>query len=244
MPSSRPKRVPLFPYASSATTQSCGNKPLARTDSTRSPASSGLVRYRVTATRHPLDEEFPEWGESSYYTVELYAECRLQDLLSHLYVLIPVLDDDKHYWVGGDEVGPDLTAIGGRLDRETILGAIVAPNNRIAEGFEDVTLTLVDGSRLIGRVLEENESSLKLELVAEVWEADPEEDWWEEESSETGEVEEIEANPHSIVDNVAEDETAPVLETRLLDKSQIQHRRRNLSAMPENSHREHRLWKI
>lgn len=60
--------------------------------------------YRIVATRHPLDETFPEWGESSYYTVELGAECRLQDLLTHLYVLIPVLDDDKHYWVGGDEV--------------------------------------------------------------------------------------------------------------------------------------------
>ena len=60
--------------------------------------------YHVTATRHPLDEKFPEWGESSYYTVELSAECRLQDLLAHLYVLIPVLDDDKHYWVSRDEV--------------------------------------------------------------------------------------------------------------------------------------------
>ena len=60
--------------------------------------------YCVTATRHPLDEKFPEWGESSYYTVELSAECRLQDLLAHLYVLIPVLDDDKHYWVSRDEV--------------------------------------------------------------------------------------------------------------------------------------------
>ena len=28
----------------------------------------------------------------------------MQDLLSHLYVLIPVLDDDKHYWVGDEEV--------------------------------------------------------------------------------------------------------------------------------------------
>ncbi|MGI9121534.1 MAG: 3' terminal RNA ribose 2'-O-methyltransferase Hen1, partial [Rubrobacter sp.] len=51
-----------------------------------------------------LDEEFPEWGESRYFTVGLSGEVRLQDLLSHLYVLVPVLDDDKHYWVGDDEV--------------------------------------------------------------------------------------------------------------------------------------------
>jgi 3' terminal RNA ribose 2'-O-methyltransferase Hen1 len=60
--------------------------------------------YEVMATRHPLDEEFPEWGESPYFTVTLKATVRLSDLLTHLYVLIPVLDDDKHYWVGDEEV--------------------------------------------------------------------------------------------------------------------------------------------
>jgi hypothetical protein len=29
---------------------------------------------------------------------------RLQDLLNHLYVLMPVLDAEKHYWIGKDEV--------------------------------------------------------------------------------------------------------------------------------------------
>jgi 3' terminal RNA ribose 2'-O-methyltransferase Hen1 len=28
----------------------------------------------------------------------------LQDLLTHIYVLVPVLDNEKHYWVGDDEV--------------------------------------------------------------------------------------------------------------------------------------------
>ncbi|HJT78099.1 MAG TPA: 3' terminal RNA ribose 2'-O-methyltransferase Hen1, partial [Gemmataceae bacterium] len=60
--------------------------------------------YAVSARRHPLDEHFPEWGESAYYTVTLRADCRLCDLLTHLYMLVPVLDDDKHYWVGEDEV--------------------------------------------------------------------------------------------------------------------------------------------
>jgi len=60
--------------------------------------------YEVTTQRHALDEKFPEWGESPYYTVELKAEVRLQDLLSHVYVLVPVLDAEKHYWVGDDEV--------------------------------------------------------------------------------------------------------------------------------------------
>jgi 3' terminal RNA ribose 2'-O-methyltransferase Hen1 len=43
-------------------------------------------------------------GASRYVTLRLAGTARLSALLSHLYVLIPVLDDDKHYWVGEDEV--------------------------------------------------------------------------------------------------------------------------------------------
>ena len=60
--------------------------------------------YIVSATHLPLDERFNEWGESSYYTVELRGTLPLRQLLTHLYVLVPVLDNDKHYWVGDDEV--------------------------------------------------------------------------------------------------------------------------------------------
>lgn len=71
----------------------------------------GLIRqlfeplgYRVTCVRHPLDEKFPEWGDGPYYSVELEATVRLRDLLNHIYVLVPVLDAEKHYWVGKEEV--------------------------------------------------------------------------------------------------------------------------------------------
>jgi 3' terminal RNA ribose 2'-O-methyltransferase Hen1 len=60
--------------------------------------------YVVMATRCRLDDRFPAWGDSPYFTVELSAERRLRELLTQLYVLIPVLDDDKHYWVGEAEV--------------------------------------------------------------------------------------------------------------------------------------------
>jgi 3' terminal RNA ribose 2'-O-methyltransferase Hen1 len=80
--------------------------------------------YAVTARRRALDERFPEWGESQYFSVELQAHCRLRDLLSHLYVLIPALDNDKHYWVGDDEVEKLLrhgaSWLGDHPERETI----------------------------------------------------------------------------------------------------------------------------
>ncbi|MCG3125492.1 MAG: hypothetical protein CHACPFDD_00315 [Phycisphaerae bacterium] len=60
--------------------------------------------YAVEVQRHALDPKFVDWGESPYFTVTLRGNQRLCDLLTHLYVLIPVLDNDKHYWVGDDEV--------------------------------------------------------------------------------------------------------------------------------------------
>src|SRR5262249_42627038 len=48
--------------------------------------------YQVDAERHALDDKFPEWGSSFYFTVKLTGEVRLQDLLTHIYVLVPVLD--------------------------------------------------------------------------------------------------------------------------------------------------------
>ncbi len=60
--------------------------------------------YAVTAESRPLDEKFPEWGQSRYFRLTLEANIPLRHLLTHLYVLLPVLDNDKHYRVGDDEV--------------------------------------------------------------------------------------------------------------------------------------------
>jgi 3' terminal RNA ribose 2'-O-methyltransferase Hen1 len=60
--------------------------------------------YAVEAIRHPLDERFPEWGESPHFSVAIAGETTLSDLLTHLYVLVPVFDNAKHYFVGEDEL--------------------------------------------------------------------------------------------------------------------------------------------
>lgn len=60
--------------------------------------------YTVDATRHPLDEQFPEWGASPYFSVTVSGNKTISELLTHLYVLIPVFDNDKHYFVGDDEL--------------------------------------------------------------------------------------------------------------------------------------------
>jgi 3' terminal RNA ribose 2'-O-methyltransferase Hen1 len=60
--------------------------------------------YSVEIQGSQLDDTFPEWGASPYVALTITGTVRLQDLLTHLYVLIPVLDNEKHYWVANDEI--------------------------------------------------------------------------------------------------------------------------------------------
>lgn len=60
--------------------------------------------WTVTATPIGLDPEVPPWGDSDYVDLRLTGTLRVADALTHLYVLMPVLDDSKHYWVSTDEV--------------------------------------------------------------------------------------------------------------------------------------------
>jgi 3' terminal RNA ribose 2'-O-methyltransferase Hen1 len=60
--------------------------------------------YAVEAIRQPLDEQFPEWCDSPYFAVTIRQTLPLSRLLSHLYVLIPVFDARKHYYIGADEL--------------------------------------------------------------------------------------------------------------------------------------------
>lgn len=68
--------------------------------------------WSVDATPLPLDPAFPEWGDSAHLRLVLTGTVRLADALNHLYVLLPVLDGTKHYWLDNDEVGKLLRAGG------------------------------------------------------------------------------------------------------------------------------------
>jgi 3' terminal RNA ribose 2'-O-methyltransferase Hen1 len=82
--------------------------------------------YAVEATPIAVDPQFPDWGDSRYLALQLGGTLRLKDLLEHLFVLLPVLDDDKHYWVGAEEVAKLLRRGGDWLashpERELIAG--------------------------------------------------------------------------------------------------------------------------
>lgn len=81
--------------------------------------------YTVEAEQHILDEQFPAWGMSRYFTITLTNTLTLQALLSHLYVLIPVMDNDKHYWINQEEVQKLLDKGAGWLEQHPVKQLIV-----------------------------------------------------------------------------------------------------------------------
>ncbi|MEU3402805.1 3' terminal RNA ribose 2'-O-methyltransferase Hen1 [Streptomyces sp. NPDC006670] len=123
---------------------------------------AGLVRGlfaplgwdRVETTPIVLDERFPDWGDSRYLRLVLEGEFRLEDALRQLYVLLPVLDDSKHYWIAPDEVDKLLRAGDGWLaahpEHALITSRYLARHKRLTERamerLELARLAEADGS--------------------------------------------------------------------------------------------------
>ncbi len=60
--------------------------------------------YEVKTERTKLDDSFPEWGISPYIDLTISGTVKLSELLNHIYVLIPVFDKQKHYYIAEDEI--------------------------------------------------------------------------------------------------------------------------------------------
>jgi 2-polyprenyl-3-methyl-5-hydroxy-6-metoxy-1,4-benzoquinol methylase len=81
--------------------------------------------YQVDTEAYALDPTVPDWGDSQYYTLHLRHEgLRLQDVLTHLYVLLPVLDNNKHYYIDHNEADKLLHRGGDWLPRHPERGFI------------------------------------------------------------------------------------------------------------------------
>ena len=100
------------------------------------PLSAGIAALRCDG-EGPVRELFEPLGygvtldppdtdpaAGRYRNVTLSGNKRLAELLTHLYVLVPALDDRKHYWIGDEEVDKLLAHGKGWLEahprRETI----------------------------------------------------------------------------------------------------------------------------
>ncbi|MGZ8287116.1 MAG: 3' terminal RNA ribose 2'-O-methyltransferase Hen1 [Allosphingosinicella sp.] len=98
--------------------------------------------YAVEAAPVALDPVHSEWGDSPYVTLTLRAETRVADLLTHLFVLIPVLDNSKHYYVGEDEVQKLLRKGEGWLERHPERELIV---KRYLGGYRSLVASALAG---------------------------------------------------------------------------------------------------
>jgi 3' terminal RNA ribose 2'-O-methyltransferase Hen1 len=111
--------------------------------------------WSVDARPVPLDPEIPSWGDSRYVDLRLHGDLRLADALNHLYVLLPVLDDAKHYWVGSDEVDKLVRAgegwLGSHPDRELISRRYLAHRKRLSDSALEALdrLAEVDGESIV-----------------------------------------------------------------------------------------------
>jgi 3' terminal RNA ribose 2'-O-methyltransferase Hen1 len=70
--------------------------------------------WSVEAEPIALDDVL-DWGDSRYVRLRLAGVLRLADALNQLHVLLPVLDESKHYWQGPDEVDKLLRSGAGWL---------------------------------------------------------------------------------------------------------------------------------
>jgi 3' terminal RNA ribose 2'-O-methyltransferase Hen1 len=109
--------------------------------------------YGVDMEGAPLDPQFPEWGEGRCYAVALEGVVPLHRLLNHLYVLMPVLDNDKHYYIGEDEVeklmrhGADW--LPAHPERDFITRRYLKRSRRLVQSaVERLAATSGDGTRL------------------------------------------------------------------------------------------------
>ncbi|MCW5757004.1 MAG: 3' terminal RNA ribose 2'-O-methyltransferase Hen1 [Phycisphaeraceae bacterium] len=90
--------------------------------------------YAVGIDRPPLDASL-DWGPAPTGVLTLEHTLPVKDLLRHLYVLMPVLDNDKHYWVGKDEVDKLLARAADWLpthpEKETIAARYLKNQRRL-----------------------------------------------------------------------------------------------------------------
>ena len=119
--------------------------------------------YEIEAKPLPFDD-FLRWQNSVYFDVTLANNIRLADLLTHLYVLIPVLDDDKHYWIGDEEIEKLLRHGEGWLNAHPYKEQIT--QRYLKRRWSLTRKALSQLAEEDGRDLEENDSMQDIEEVA------------------------------------------------------------------------------
>ena len=102
------------------------------------------------------------WGQAPCAALTLRGELKLSELLSHLYVLLPVLDDAKHYFIGEEEVEKLLRRGAGWLELHPQRAAIVARYLKRQRKLVDAALEHLE--RLAPEAVEANQDAAEEQI--------------------------------------------------------------------------------
>ncbi len=124
--------------------------------------------YDVTCTPVALDPRFPRWGDSRYLALRLRGRHPVRRALEHLFVLLPVLDDRKHYWIGQDEIDKLLRRggawLGGHPDRELITRRYLRSGALVREALARLADDTAADGDLVDRINDEAEAEVERPL--------------------------------------------------------------------------------
>lgn len=124
--------------------------------------------WTVTVDPVELDPTLPDWGDSSYVDLRMTGTLTVADALTQLYVLIPVLDDSKHYWMGADEIDKLLRAgagwLAGHPERDVVTRRYLGHHRTLVAGavarlaeVDDTEPDLLDDAAVSGPADEQAE---------------------------------------------------------------------------------------
>ncbi len=116
--------------------------------------------YVVKSTPLVFDTELESWGNSPYCQVTLSGTLTLSELLKHLYILIPVLDDEKHYWVDEDEIEKLIRHGGEWVSNHPAKHLIVSRYLKKQGYLKKQALDILDINESVVSELQKNDGSL------------------------------------------------------------------------------------
>lgn len=116
--------------------------------------------YTVRTSKNTLDGKFPEWGDSPYIDLEISGNVRLADLLNHLYVLIPVFDRQKHYFISEDEIDKLISHGGKWLSGHPAKNEIIYRYFLVKKSYARNTLNRLTIDDVIDDDTEDNEKKI------------------------------------------------------------------------------------
>ncbi|MEM1120816.1 MAG: 3' terminal RNA ribose 2'-O-methyltransferase Hen1 [Bacteroidota bacterium] len=104
--------------------------------------------YQIEVDNNPLDEQFPDWGMSNYFKLKLTHIISLRQLLTHLFVLLPALDNNKHYYVGKAEIDKLLAKGGDWLKQHPDYEMITKRYLKHRKSYTKTAIAQLTGSEL------------------------------------------------------------------------------------------------